>query len=994
MKNFSYNGTDKSFIDCIQALSRSIENKSSSPDFRELFFKLIEKRDQLPENIPEEATNNFIYCLVEIAYSDPDQREALKALNALFRFVKSDLNVFSHFKPTRVLIRKLKLDKYLISSSSEVMENILDFAIFLLRYYESVDYEDFSDLATIIGKIKRAELHRVWIDIEEIIGRLDGFDNSSKQNLKNTSEAFGEIFSYMDKIKKDVEACKLMVRSQPGETNLRQIENEYNNQEKASMQKKFNEFEKKLDRLKFQGQGQGEDMGAYRDDYSGVVRGGLRGNEAREMQDQMEEMRKLMIARFEKIESELFLAKTVKAPGLDREKEAMGYETFQNLASAISNLSDRIGALEKGQGDPRNDWMGMKANDLDLKIKVSTMEKKLDGLTDRLASFQPFAKTPNEIDKLKQDFDLLENRVTKDIGNVVDSYRRADQAIQNDLKRLMDIASSMQSDIEELQNNFTSGATDLGLKDKNYDNEFLKRKLNGLESKIDKQPTKADYEFLLDKISTLENEKGLGGKPSLARSGDMTRSSNPYLKDQDPHKDNVSYNLNELNKLFEMKDYDNKIANLERLVKEHNQTLSEKIKQHEKETYIKFNQMDMKTLELRMEEIEKRSSSSQQLLNQSIKGDTSNIQVALKILEAKIGTIEKNASDETLKLQNALNELKNMKQDTSKSPFKNEPTSPTKVPANKQDIDRIEKFIQEWINKQALSKIHKIMNANTTPTDKMNKFEWVIQNIEFISAALSEKLIIWSEEAILDPQENSPNRDALTTAKHTSDAVIVLIGLIKEAAAAPPTSREVMHNYLSFLEIMLFSDVNLDKAMKTGVLDMIMYILDPANNYTIDEKKGALKCTLPCSRFSSTVNVVFGIKKNLKIILEMLAKPWDSDALFILTNFLAKVFVHDYKLGVVPEESRELVKLMFTNLTKFANTGGEELIEEMLQTLVYVTRTDAHLDLIESPQLFQGVIDFAKRASEPEIKGLAISVLRNSSRKVAFAEYFKAQGIN
>jgi len=50
--------------------------------------------------------------------------------------------------------------------------------------------------------------------------------------------------------------------------------------------------------------------------------------------------------------------------------------------------------LEKGQGDPRNDWMGMKANDLDLKIKVSTMEKKLDGLTDRLASFQPFAKTP------------------------------------------------------------------------------------------------------------------------------------------------------------------------------------------------------------------------------------------------------------------------------------------------------------------------------------------------------------------------------------------------------------------------------------------------------------------------------------------------------------------------------------------------------------------------------------------------------------------------
>jgi len=86
----------------------------------------------------------------------------------------------------------------------------------------------------------------------------------------------------------------------------------------------------------------------------------------------------------------------------------------------------------------------------------------------------------------------------------------------------------------------------------------------------------------LDKIGTLET----GGKSLLAKSGDITRSSNPYLRDQDPHKDNVSYNMNEVNKVLETKDYDNKIANLERMVKEHNQTLSDKIKQHEKDTYL------------------------------------------------------------------------------------------------------------------------------------------------------------------------------------------------------------------------------------------------------------------------------------------------------------------------------------------------------------------------------------------------------------------------
>ena len=35
----------------------------------------------------------------------------------------------------------------------------------------------------------------------------------------------------------------------------------------------------------------------------------------------------------------------------------------------------------------------------------------------------------SEIDKLKQDFDVLENRINRDIGNIVESYKRADQAM-------------------------------------------------------------------------------------------------------------------------------------------------------------------------------------------------------------------------------------------------------------------------------------------------------------------------------------------------------------------------------------------------------------------------------------------------------------------------------------------------------------------------------------------------------------------------------------
>ena len=72
----------------------------------------------------------------------------------------------------------------------------------------------------------------------------------------------------MDKIKKDVEGCKGAVKNyQPNDMNLRQIENEYNNQGGSNMQRKFKDFEKKLDRLKFQGQNQGEDIAPYREEY-------------------------------------------------------------------------------------------------------------------------------------------------------------------------------------------------------------------------------------------------------------------------------------------------------------------------------------------------------------------------------------------------------------------------------------------------------------------------------------------------------------------------------------------------------------------------------------------------------------------------------------------------------------------------------------------------------------------------------------------------------
>jgi len=55
---------------------------------------------------------------------------------------------------------------------------------------------------------------------------------------------------------------------------------------------------------------------------------------------------------------------------------------------------------------------------------------------------------------------------------------------------------------------------------------------------------------------------------------------------------------------------------------------------------------------------------------------------------------------------------------------------------------------------------------------------------------------------------------------------------------------------------MLFSDINLDKALQVGVVDLLFHILDPVSNYTVEERRGALKSTLPCSRFIQVTNTV------------------------------------------------------------------------------------------------------------------------------------------
>ena len=86
------------------------------------------------------------------------------------------------------------------------------------------------------------------------------------------------------------------------------------------------------------------------------------------------------------------------------------------------------------------------------------------------------------------------------------------------------------------------------------------------------------------------------------------------------------------------------------------------------------------------------------------------------------------------------------------------------------DLEKLSTFIQEFINEQANLKIKQIKLIDCPATEKMNSFEWIVRNYEFISPNITTHLIIWCKEIIANPNP-SPIKTSLTNTPHNSDVI-------------------------------------------------------------------------------------------------------------------------------------------------------------------------------------------------------------------------------
>lgn len=83
------------------------------------------------QGLPQEFTNSqidsFISTIVALVWSCRDKSDACRAVGTFLTFLKEDDRVFARFKPSKLILKKMKLERLLNSKNYDESNKALDF---------------------------------------------------------------------------------------------------------------------------------------------------------------------------------------------------------------------------------------------------------------------------------------------------------------------------------------------------------------------------------------------------------------------------------------------------------------------------------------------------------------------------------------------------------------------------------------------------------------------------------------------------------------------------------------------------------------------------------------------------------------------------------------------------------------------------------------------------------------------------------------------------
>lgn len=194
-KMLSSDGRD--LIIAIKDFTKKLEKVQITSDIANRFLKAVEGYSKLPSKCDVGIVDSFLVSLVSILSINTDYSSSVKALESLFTFLKNDPQVYARFKPDKTILMRINLDPFVSSKLNDERNLALNFTSFLLRYHQDLDYTDFSEDESVIRQIKRAEMYRNWVDIEDL---ATGYETLQKSN-SSSGKAFQEILALIDNVK-------------------------------------------------------------------------------------------------------------------------------------------------------------------------------------------------------------------------------------------------------------------------------------------------------------------------------------------------------------------------------------------------------------------------------------------------------------------------------------------------------------------------------------------------------------------------------------------------------------------------------------------------------------------------------------------------------------------------------------------------------------------------------------------------------------------------
>ena len=70
----------------------------------------------------------------------------------------------------------------------------------MLRYFQTVDYGDFSDNPYVVQRVRRYHDYKIWYDFEELTGQHRDLDGNFNDFKGVTQKALVEIVAHLEKV--------------------------------------------------------------------------------------------------------------------------------------------------------------------------------------------------------------------------------------------------------------------------------------------------------------------------------------------------------------------------------------------------------------------------------------------------------------------------------------------------------------------------------------------------------------------------------------------------------------------------------------------------------------------------------------------------------------------------------------------------------------------------------------------------------------------------